>query len=229
MTALALAALFVPAPAPVWKAGDRVEARVEIRMTNAAERLELVETETWTLDIDRVEADAVQARLSRALDQTRLDGSVAGPPPGGPRVEPWTFRPDGSLAFRPRATTALEGRLYRVIGALLPAAGSDPAGRAGVEFPEESGERLPPAVYASSLRRREGPLRPVDVTYREEGVRLAGLVLIDPETGWPLFATLRIAGLRLEGGELPVDTVLTMTATKAKIRGQNVSLPEKKE
>lgn len=229
MTALLLASLTLAAPEPVWKAGDRIEAQVEIRMANKAEELDLVEIESWTLEIDRVETDAVQARLTRSLLETRLNGSYAGAPPGEGRVEPWTFRPDGGLAFRPPVQTALEGRLYRVIAALLPFNGGDPAGRTTVESPDEPRQGLPPAVLARELRKREGGLRAVDVTYREGGLRLSGRASIDEQNGWPLFWTLRISGLRLEGGEIPVETTVTMIASKAKIRGQNVGLPEKKD
>ena len=236
MTALLLAPALLlarpPAADPVWKVGDTVEAQVEIRMTNREEQLDLTEIEQWTLWIEKVDAKAdgggaVQARLTRALLETRLNGAYAGAPPSATEAQSWTFRADGSLAFRPKAETQLEGRLFRLISALLPFNGSDPAGRTTVDSPEESGEKLPAAVFARDLRKREAGLRAVDVTYREAGVRMGGRVSIDEQNGWPLFWTLRISGLRLEGGEIPVDTVVTLTATKAKIRGQNVGLPSK--
>lgn len=237
MTPLLAFAVLSPAPLadpmwvdPVWKVGDQVEAAVEIRMTNVAEELTLVETERWTLWIEKVESSAetggaVQARLTRALTATTLNGSTAGAPPDAERAQSWTFRTDGSLAFRPKAETALEGRIFRVISALLPFNGSDPAGRTLVESPEEPGEGLPAGVFARDLRAKSDGLRAVDLTYRESGLRLGGRVSVDERNGWPLFLAFRISGLRLEGGDLPVDTVVTMTATKAKIRGKTIGLP----
>lgn len=236
MTALLLASALLPArfpaPDPVWKVGDHIEAQVEIRMTNRAEALDMTEIESWTLHIEKVESSvetggAVQARFTRALQETRLNGAFAGAPPEASQAQSWTFRTDGSLAFRPKAETQLEGRLFRLIAALLPFNGSDPAGRETVESPDEPGENLPPAVYARNLRKREAGLRAVNVTYREANVRMGGLVSIDEANGWPLFGVLRISGLRLEGGEIPVDTTVTLTTTKAKIRGQDVGLPAK--
>ena len=196
-------------------------------MTNAIEEVDLTEVEAWIFEIAKVEAGAIQARLTRALTETRLNGSVAGLPPGEPRAEPWTFRPDGGLAFRPSATTPLEGRLYRVIEAFLPTVNSGAAGRETIEWPEETARQIPPAAFRRDLRKREGDLKGADFTYREAAVRVGGRVAVDERNGWPLYWTLRISGLRLEGGDLAVETSVTLTATKATIRGKSVGLPEK--
>ena len=210
-------------PTPVWKTGDFIESRVEIRMTNPAEEVDLVELEVWRLDIERVDGSSVQAKLRRTLVESRLNGDIAPPPKDNVRTDPWTLLPNGAPAFVPKAETRLEARLYRVLTALLPTAeGGDPAGRPTVEWPEKPSEALPPAALAARLGKRTEGLRAVDVSYREETVRLNGQTAVDEQNGWPLFWNLTITGLKLEGGDLDVRTTVSLIATKAKIRGKQI-------
>lgn len=221
------------APTPVWKTGDFVESRVELHMTNPAEEVDLTELEVWQLDIEGVDGATVQGKLRRTLVESRLNGDLAPPPKDNVRTDSWTFLPNGAPAFVPKPQTALETRLYRVLTALLPTppnatgSGGDPAGRASVEWPD--GPTANAAALAARLGKRSEGLRAVDISYREETVRINGQTAVDEENGWPLFWNLTLTGLKLEGGDLDVKTTVSLIATKAKIRGKELPVKPAKQ
>ncbi len=227
LTAAKTAPKTAPKP-PVWRTGDFVEARVELHMTNEREEIDLTELEDWRLSIGTAGPEGVQARLRRTLLETRLNGAIAPAPKGAAKEEPWTFLPNGALAFRPLPRTALESRLYRVLAALLPTPeGGDPAGRAAVEYPDEGAPNAPFAALGLKLGKRGEGLRAVDLAYREEAVRLSGRAAVDETNGWPLYWNLKITGLHLEGGDAEVLTTVNLLATKARVRGKDLPVNPK--
>ena len=230
MIALALSPVLL-APillAPVLATGDFIESQVTIRMVSAAEEIDITEIETWRFEVVKAGAEGIQTTLTRRLIETRMNGTYAPGPSGPGLVDAFSLTPEGRLGFRPFARTALEGRLWRVLLGPLPSSQGGVFARETVESEANPKDNLPAGVFGRVPGKRKDGLAAADVTYRElDSVRALGKISVDEASGWPLYWDLRISGLRLEGGETLVDTLVTMVATAAKLRGKSFALTVK--